>query len=304
MKIAITGANGFVGSTLLYFLLKTSNFHISAYSNRTLDFSDKLDFASSRYKVVLCDLRDPQIYHQLVTNDVVIHLSQEDLWSTTNTKQCFISNSLPTAHLFKACASNDARPYIILASSYNITRSNTSSPPSLWSLHKFFSEQYLLFYKNNYGGRIAILRIANVYGKPINVQKHFNSSINRICRSAHQGTIKLYANANCNRAFINVNDLASSIFQLIIQQPLSSDIFYAYEHELITYSQISHALKHYFIDQYSNLEIHMDPTPLSLLEMQEDTMQFPSLFTETGVQPDHRLLNYLKEQSFCKYAET
>ncbi len=257
---------------------------MTIYSNRKLDYLNKIN--GKNFEVKYCDITDASIYDELVDNDMIYHLAQINLGVTKSTVKDYTVNSLPCAKIVESCIKNNKKPKIVFASSYNLTRTNESSPPSIWSLHKSFGEQYLGFYSDYHQANILNVRIANVYGVPVNIKKINNSSINNICKIAKTGKICLYKNSNLMRSFIHVDDLVNCLFTL---QKFSKFDFplicYASEMKLLNYEEIAQML----IDKNKlngiKTEIQYSCEELNRIEMYSDKTHNPNIFNILGLKP-------------------
>ncbi len=293
MKIAITGGNGFIGSTLALALLKLDCHELTIYSNRPLEYSDQL--SQYKYSVKIGDLSSIDEYSDLVENDVIFHLAQINLVDSRDMLNDLMVNSLSSGYITQECIKKNKTPLIVLASTNNILRTKNYSPPSIWSLHKLFSEQYLNYYRENYSGRVVILRIPNVYGIPVNFKKYENSALNKMRIMASNGSIKLYNNSKKQRAFIHIGDLVNCLVNLIDCKFSYTDILYPAEDRLICYEEIASILSHKY-SQDKEFKIVHDAIELNFIEMQDDVLSKPNLFSELKIQPAYSVKKYLNEK--------
>ncbi len=292
MRISITGGNGFIGSTLIANLLESKNHEITIFSNKKLEYTNQI--SRYKYNVVLGNLCEDKVYAEMVDSDIIFHLAQINLGTSKDIASDLLINSLSTGYIVQQCIKRKINPLVVLASTNNILRSKNESPPSIWSLHKKFSEQYLNFYRDNYGGRVTVVRISNVYGFPVNLNKYENSSLNRMYSMALNGSIKLFNNSHKKRAYIHVQDLVNCLQGLIHYKNIKNNILYAAENRLLSYEEIATILEVKSIQNQIKLKIIRDRRLLSLIEMQDDNLYEPNIFRELNINPLHSVENYLK----------
>jgi UDP-glucuronate 4-epimerase len=291
MKIAITGGNGFVGSSLALRLLESGEHEVTIYSNKKLEYLDQI--SKYTYKEVVCDLSIEKTYIEMVENDVIYHLAQANLGASKDILSDLLINSLSSGFLIQECIKRKKSPLIILASTYNISRTNTESPPSIWSLHKKFSEQYINYYGNNYSGKVFVIRIANVYGVPVNINKYEKSALNKMREMAVNGGLKLFNNAQKKRAFIHVDDLVNCLVKLIYCENKRDRLLFAAEKRLIKYEEIANILLKE-LNGAGQIKITRDYSEMNLIDMQEDQFQRPNIFEYLNITPSSSVENFLR----------
>jgi len=198
-RVLITGANGFVGSTLLRRLADTK-WEVISLSRKSCTLKNEvvLDFCDEDFYVKLDSL--PKI-------DAVIHLGARIGWDGSSRSDLFVPNVLATAELARWSEKKGA--YLIFASAAIICGLDnpyieSDSKPKFdsdYGYSKWLAEELIKMS----GVEHAILRICGVFGK--NGPKHL--SLNRTIDSALNGIIPIQHGAgNQKRNYIYVEDLA------------------------------------------------------------------------------------------------
>ena len=192
------------------------------------------------------------------------------------------------------CIKNKKKPKIVFASSYNLTRTLKVSPPSIWSLHKYFGEQYLGYFREYFEANTIVVRIGNVYGVPVNSKKIFNSSINKIHNTAKNGSITLYKNSNLLRSFVHVEDLVRCLFAFhnFPEFKLPS-LCYASELQLCNYEEIAQILIQNLESKGRDVKLINNNDELSRIEMYADKDQSPNIFNMLAINPKWSVKKYL-----------
>lgn len=142
-------------------------------------------------------------------------------------------NALSVLHLLDVCRTNEFRPKIIFSSSANIfgfvdawpvNEKNRDNPPSLWSVHKLLAENYLRVYAQQHGIKSVVLRLANVYGPSVQQDTMTHVVINKMIAKALAGEpLIMYANQNCMRDYVFLEDVAKAFLYAGVEERLLSN---------------------------------------------------------------------------------
>ncbi|SCX07097.1 GDP-mannose 4,6-dehydratase [Mycolicibacterium fluoranthenivorans] len=180
MRTVVTGAAGFIGSTLVDRLLAEGH-HVVGVDNLSTGLAANLDrarrHAGARLSLHRLDIRAPQ-FGDIVTEakpDVVFHLAAHvDLRaSVTDPLHDAGCNVLGTINVLEACRRTGVERIVYAASggsrygapsSLPVSEGVPADPLSPYAAAKFAGEVYLGCYAEMYGITPIRLALANVYG--------------------------------------------------------------------------------------------------------------------------------------------
>lgn len=257
MKIAITGATGFIGRHLVRRLIK-ENFDIRVLAHDRVDFLKK---ESSSLEIVIGDLlRKETLGDFTIDTDLVIHLAGA-LYPPF--EKLMDLNVLGTANLLEVCYQNKVKK-IIFASSYAVygesfgrkalKETDETKPNTFYGLTKKLAEDFLKYYDDNFGIKYVVLRFSSVYGPENNkgVVYNFLNSIKR------QSKVVIYGDGNQARSFLFVSDAVESILKTIRGYNFKrSGIFNIASKELTTINDLARLM-----ERLAQREIRVTHKPL------------------------------------------
>ncbi len=250
MKILVTGAAGFIGSTLIRKLAERGDEvmgidNINDYYDVELKyarlkecgfnqpFTDLESYASSRYpllhftKVDLCDEENIDRIFEVGQFDKVVNLAAQAgvRYSITHPRSYIGSNLNGFYNLLEACRNYHVK-HLIFASSSSVYGLNTKvpfseedltdAPVSLYAATKKSNELMAHSYAQLYGFAATGLRFFTVYGpwgRPDMAPFKFTRKI-----SAGE-TIDVYNNGDMNRDFTYIDDIIEGTLKVIDSMP-------------------------------------------------------------------------------------
>jgi UDP-glucose 4-epimerase len=214
MKIAITGASGFISSRLIKKLISDNNHEIICLSS---------SIKSSSYKYWSASMSPKDTAKILKKCDLVIHLAayiplkQNDY---VEAKKCIDVNSLGTLNILQACILANVKRFVYI-SSFNIFSIDKKSNKkiidcknaSYYLGSKFLGEIYV---KSNNFSQLStlIIRLSSVYGK--GMRKEVINTISQ--KLIKNQKITLNNNGQNQSDFLYIDDCVSAIRDLSLSK--------------------------------------------------------------------------------------
>lgn len=212
MRIAITGASGFIGSSLVKTLTKLKEVKVFLFDKRKHSFSDAeslKDFVENK--------------------DVIIHLA--GLKSNDDIANIYKVNVLGTTNLLEAVTRFGKKNcHFIFPSSFLVYKENPRKillnedkseidPKDHYGLSKYLAEKIIYYYNYNKKIKSSILRIANVYGP---VLDGFSCSVPNIFieNLINNKPLPVKGDGRLLRDLVYIDDVTTSFINAIIYQKL------------------------------------------------------------------------------------
>src|SRR6185369_8459534 len=146
-----------------------------------------------------------------------IYIAEQDLLADLNI------NVVPMVHLLETCREKGIRPTILfsgtvtetgLPSILPVNEEHVDHPITVYDLHKWIAENYLLHYARSSLVRGAVLRLANVYGPGPKSSSADRGVLNMMIRKALKGEpLTIYGEGNFLRDYIYIEDVASAFLE-------------------------------------------------------------------------------------------
>ena len=218
-KILITGANGYIGNCLFYFLKK--KFKIIGIDKET-----KLN-----NKIYKCDISNNKRFNQILEKEkpeIIVHLAAQSLVDETISKKKYYKNNvIATNSLIKSMKRNNITKLILSStaavyqqSSKPLKENSILKPLSTYAKNKLICEQTIKKHKNI---RSIILRFFNVcsaidkpcVGEFHNPETHLIPTA--VFKAMFNKKIYIYGNdfptpdGTCIRDYIHIKDIISAI---------------------------------------------------------------------------------------------
>lgn len=224
MNLGITGATGFIGSYLLQYLTKHTDFTIKALartlSNDTHDHHGRIAWLAG-------DLNSPALCADFVNAvDSVIHLAHTNIPLTSNrdlpgdTR----ANLIPSLNLLEAIKNAGKCTHLIYASSGGaiygraenpemrpLTEADPCNPITSYGIQKHAFESYLRMGVTEGWMKATALRIGNPYGvllPPERMQGFIGIALHRILQGK---PVRIIGNPENVRDYVHLSDLCALI---------------------------------------------------------------------------------------------
>jgi len=229
--VAVTGANGYIGSSLVYSLLQIGAKVIRVSRKPLVSIEGSENFVS--------DTSLPQCWRYLVQrSDIIIHLAgNTSIYSANNDPVASIKSTLdPITHLVKAAKDLNKNPRVVFASSVSIYGIKPKLPVNekaiietnnFYDLHKYFAELQLKVAGKKGILEPIVLRLSNVYGpSKSEVAAPDRGILNKIAQNSLLGLpISIYGNGKFTRDYIYISDVIDAFIIAGVSNNLSGECY-------------------------------------------------------------------------------
>lgn len=231
MKIAITGASGFIGFHLAFFLLKhkyrivgidnlNSYYDINLKNNRLKILKSFSNFKF--YKIDICNSKKLSDIFQIEKINIIVHLAAQAgvRYSLKNPKKYLMSNVIGFFNILEVCRKYKVSN-LYFASTSSVygknklpfsEKQNVNKPIQFYAATKISNEVMAYSYSILYNIRAVGLRFFTVYGPYGRPDMATFSFIKDIFDGR---TISIFNQGKHSRDFTYVDDIVLSIFKLI-----------------------------------------------------------------------------------------
>jgi len=196
-KIAVTGADGFIGKKLCQ-TLKDRKYEVIEYTLNNFDIRKEVEIPG--------DI------------DVLFHLAavSKPYLSKQNPAETFRTNVLGTLNLLEAVRKSNVKK-IIFASSILVYKNLTKTKETdlayyngvyPYGLEKIIGEEYIKIYSQLYGIDYTLLRISGVYGPGM-----YKNPIFDLIHGFLNNNVRLYINKNSVYNFVYIDDAVDALIK-------------------------------------------------------------------------------------------
>lgn len=235
LTIGITGATGFIGSTLVPRLSKNREVRIRCLVRHLPEWQPE---CGDNVEFQIGDLQSPFDCTDFVREiDTIIHLATAGapLTAGRSLPRDAALTLTPTLNLLQAAKEHRPAPHIVLASSGGQvygrspsmvpwTEACPCSPVSIYGIHKLTSEHYLRLLAEEEGMTSTILRIGNVYGRALPPERFQGFIGVAVHELIHGRPIRLIGGIHNVRDYIHIDDLCTA-FDLAITRHNGCETF-------------------------------------------------------------------------------
>lgn len=207
ISILLSGASGFVGKNLTYFLLKY-NYVLHVLSRNDLDSINSIFFSSS---------------------DALIHLAGKahDLLNLKGFEEYYLANTQLTKNLYDAFLKSDVKVFVFISSikavsdrsEHSLSEGHVPNPKTHYGKSKLLAEQYILSKPIPSGKRVYILRPCMIHG---NGNKGNLNLLYKVIVSRIPWPLGSFEN---KRSFCSIDNLLFIIKELIEREDIESGVY-------------------------------------------------------------------------------
>lgn len=238
MRAIVTGAAGFIGSTLASRLVAAGHDVVgldvfSTYYDPEIKRANVARIPSGRFQLIEADLKDVELSSILHSGDVVFHLAAQ-AGVTTSWGPAFetyvANNVLATQRLLDASLAAGVRRFVYASSSsvygsqvdFPTTEDSALRPFSPYGVSKLAAEHLCAVYADNFGLSTASLRLFTVYGPAQRPDMAFS----RFIRAGLVGDeITVHGDGSQVRDFTYVDDVVEAAMRVATTPIVPGSVF-------------------------------------------------------------------------------
>lgn len=265
MKILITGGCGFIGTSLIAYLIKKYPMtNIRVLDNLSVgakeDLADVTTFLEKELsslkghpegiELFVGDITDYETCFKCCEGiDIIVHLAASTGVpnSVENPRLDMEANVIGTFNMLEGARQKEVGKFIFASSSAPlgeveppVHEEKAPKPVSPYGASKLAGEGYCSAYARTFGIKTVSLRFGNVYGPR---STHKNSVVAKFFKQALNGDpLEIYGDGNQTRDFIYIDDLIQAI-SLSIKVDTSGEVFQIATHKESTVNEISNKVK-------------------------------------------------------------
>ncbi len=218
-RLLITGGAGYIATSVLG-CLRGSGAHVIRFDRPGAAFPPA--GAGVTVEDITGDVTHTSTWDLLERVDVVIHLAGQTSTYAANADPAadFELNVRPMLGLLERCRQHRRRVDVLFAATatqvgvtteWPVDEAHADRPATIYDLHKWLAEGYLMHYAREGFVRGVALRLANVYGPGPRCSSQDRGVLNAMIRRAVTGeTLTIYGRGEHVRDYVYVDDVAAA----------------------------------------------------------------------------------------------
>jgi nucleoside-diphosphate-sugar epimerase len=303
-KYLITGAAGFIGSTLSEKLLKNGclirgvDCFSDYYPREIKEKNIKEALKNSSYEFIEADLAEADLNGLTDGVDYVVHLAAQPgvRKSWGDHFQVYIDNNIKSTQKLLESLVNKPIRKLVYASSSSVYGDSPSlpmrensyiQPVSPYGVTKLAAENLVHLYQQAFGIPSVSLRLFTVYGPRQRPDMAFNKFMRRILNG---GEIEIFGDGEQTRDFTYVDDVVSA-FISAAEKGVEGRIYNIGGGHRISINDLIKKLR-----EITGMEVKVRHIPSQQGEMKHTYADYNSASGDFGYSPDYNLDNGLKNE--------
>ncbi|MFM2393879.1 MAG: hypothetical protein RLZZ546_1861 [Bacteroidota bacterium] len=260
-KIAVIGANGYIGSFLSSKFSELDNVDLYKCARRS---SNNIN----NKKEIIGDITDIDYINRIVSNnfDVIIYtISLNHTTSEQSVSNSLDVNLMPFGYLLECVARKSLQTKVIYFSTFqlysvlNQDEINENTPigiNNIYALTHYYCENLLNYYKKRYGIAGVNIRLTNSYGFPENIHADcWWLVINDLAKSAALNReISIMSDGTPIRDFISLESVYLSINKILKFDKLDMEVINICSGNTLSILEVANIIKNEFKNLY-NIDI-------------------------------------------------
>ncbi len=246
MKWLITGGCGFIGNSLIRYLVKEGGHVIRVVDNLSVGTRDDLAgvcdfteqesigvFPESGVELVVGDILNERLAIEATKGaDVIVHLAANTGVgpSVDDPRKDCITNVIGTLNYLEGARHNGVQRFVFASSGAPVGECTPpiheelpAHPVSPYGASKLAGEGYCSAYFRTFGVETVALRFGNVYGPG---SGHKSSVVAKFIKQAMNGeALEVYGDGKQTRDFIYIDDLVRAITLAAMQPDIGGEVF-------------------------------------------------------------------------------
>jgi len=223
MRLLITGASGYIGTSVIRFLKdKVEHLGVICRSERSINIvNDILD--GSEFTAYQADLIENISELPVEKYDFLIHLAAANDIESKDITSALLGTVLSTKNILELCKSKGIKN-VIYFSTFQVIGNvdgeldeDTVVPKNDYAITHKFSEDYVEMYNRMSGLDYLIMRPTNIYGAPIHKDiERWSLVPNCFCKEVFENQkITLLSSGKQSRDFLNLLDLGPLLLKTV-----------------------------------------------------------------------------------------
>lgn len=247
MKVAIIGANGFIGRHLTAFLSKNKSVELFLFGRSKSNNGSMLP----NYKVI--DLKQGETWKEdLRGMDIVYYLASSSIPATTWHEPLneVHDNLIPFLNFMEFMSTTACKKVVFVSSAgtvygpsnVKLQEDSNKNPFSPYGIVKLTMEHFLNYYQAKYNIQYDVYRISNVYGEGQDIKKGLgviNIFLDNILKN---GAAAVFGNGSNTRNYIYVGDVVR-LMALSIDYPEKSGIYNLASNDTLSINELIDLMK-------------------------------------------------------------